>query len=108
MSLVGVDKAQTAVVTYNFTVDDTVGSIFLKVNKFSLTGIGLAEVAVSEGRLNTILTLDFYGLESKEYYNLAAPTAFFYQGDFRGMQASGGDTPTRELIVPPDEPGGPY
>jgi len=99
VSLVGVDKAQAAVLHYNFTVYNGEGDGFFKVSNSSLTGIGLEQVAVSEGR--------YYGLtlgshlsrvnaasadkQPKEYYNLAGATALFDQGDFSGLQASGED-----------------
>ncbi|MEG3876887.1 PEP-CTERM sorting domain-containing protein [Microcoleus sp. herbarium7] len=107
VSLAVVDKAQAAVVTYNFQADGGVGSGFFKFNNSSLTGIGEEQVAVSEGILNTILIIGFRGLEGKKYYNLAGATALFYQGDFRGLRARGGDTAMREIIIPPDEPYGP-
>ena len=108
VSLVEVDKAQAAVLTYNFTVENNNGSGFFKLSNSSLTGIGLEQIAVSEGRLNTILNLTSFGLQGKEYYNLAGATALFYQGDFRGLRARGGDTAIREIIIPPDEPYGPF
>jgi len=99
LSLVGVDKAQAAVLTYN--INGSTLSVF-KVDTSSLTGIGLEELAVSEGR--------FYGytLEGgKEYHNLAGNSVLFFQGDFRGLYGTGGDQVIREFIIPPDEPGGP-
>jgi hypothetical protein len=106
--LVGVDQAQAALLTYDFTMDNSVGSGFLKVSNSSLKRIGLEEVAVSEGILNTILIIDFMGLEGKKYYNLAGATALFYEGDFRGLQAGDGDFVTREIIIPSDEPNEPF
>ncbi len=70
LSLVGVDKAQAAVLTYN--INGSTLSVF-KVDTSSLTGIGLEELAVSEGR--------FYGytLEGgKEYHNLAGNSVLFF------------------------------
>src|SRR4028118_1747661 len=68
--LVGVDKAQAAVLTYTFDAghrwESTSGRSFLKVDTSSLTGIGVEQIAVSEGR--------FYGYTfrgSKEYQDLA-------------------------------------
>ena len=97
VSLVGVDKAQAAVLTYNF-LDNS--SNFFKVNNSSLTGIGEEYIPVSEGR--------FYGFTvgGKKYYDLAGFTAVFDRGDFRGLNASGSDYATSELIIPPEE-GGP-
>lgn len=108
VSLAGIDKAQAAVLTYNFTIPNAQSSGFFKLSNSSLTGTGLEQVAVSEGRLNTILTLRSHGLQGKEYYDLAGVTALFYEGDFRGLRARGSDTATTEFIVPPDAPGGPY
>ncbi|MBW3586413.1 MAG: PEP-CTERM sorting domain-containing protein [Cyanobacteria bacterium 0813] len=103
VSLVGVDKAQAAVLTYNIN-----GSTlsFFKVNNSSLTGIGVEEIAVSEGRFYDY-TLGNYTVGGKEYYNLAEKRALFDQGVFRGLQASGGDDRIVEFIVPASEPGGP-
>lgn len=98
MSFVGVDKAQAAVLTYNFQVENSSRSGFFKLNDSSLTGIGFKEIAVSDGRLE----------RWEKYYNLAGATASFEQGDFRGLFASGGDIVIREYISPPDEPGGPF
>lgn len=108
VSIAAVDKAQAAVLTYNLSVGGSDDSGFLKVSNSSLTGIGLEQIAVSEGRLKNPLRLTSYGLEGKEYYDLAGATALFYEGDFRGMRTRGGDTVTREIIIPPDAPGGPY
>ena len=104
VSLVGVDKAQAAVLNYTFNTDGGPSSLdYFKVDNSSLTGIGYEEIAVSEGR--------FYGytLEGgKEYYNLAgAARALFFEGVFRGLNAGGGDQVIREIIIPPDEPFGP-
>ena len=105
VSFVVVDKAQAAVLNYTINGSYISGGSnlsFLKVDTSSLTGIGSEQIAVSEGR--------FYGgtLEGgKEYDNLAGESAVFYQGDFRGLRASGGDDVIREIIIPPDEPGGP-
>ncbi len=103
LSVVGVDKAQAAVLTFNFQVGGGGSNLdFFKVDDSSLTGIGQESIAVSEGR--------FYGytLEGgKEYYNLAGKSALFYQGNLIGLNASGGDDVIREIIIPPDEPFGP-
>ena len=109
VSLVGVDKAQAAFVTYNFQAEYG-GSGFFKFNNSSLKGIGSEQIAVSEGRLNTYLTASSQGypLKGKDYYNLAGATALFYQGDFLGLQASGGDDASTEFNIPADELGGPY
>jgi hypothetical protein len=103
VSLVGVDKAQAATLTYNFLNNS---SNFFKVNNSSLTGIGEENIAVSEGRVYSF-TLGSLFEGSKEYYDLAGKIAFFYQGDLVGLEASGSDYGRRELIIPPEE-GGPY
>ncbi|MEG4119059.1 PEP-CTERM sorting domain-containing protein [Microcoleus sp. N9_B4] len=107
VSLVGIDKAQAAVLTYNLDIYNGGGSGFLKVDNSSVNPILFQLIPVSEGRLYTPLILDSFGLGGKEYYNLAGAIAIFYEGVLRGLQAGGSDTRTRELIVPPDEPGGP-
>jgi len=110
VSFVGVDKAQAAVLTYDFQADGGEASGVFKVDNSSLRGIDFEEIAVSEGRLNTYLTAtsDGYPLKGKDYYNLAGATALFYQGDFLGLLASGGDNASTEFNISPDEPGGPY
>jgi NADH/NAD ratio-sensing transcriptional regulator Rex len=50
VSLVGVDKAQAAFLTYNFDAEGQ-ASGFFKVDNSSLTGIEVEEIAVSQGRL---------------------------------------------------------
>ena len=103
VSLVGVDKAQAAVLTYNFDGDDANG--FFKVDNSSLTGTGIEveAIAVSQGRLYTWLTSGFnrYKRQPREYFDLAGATAYFYQGNFRGLRASGWDelTPEDNIIV---------
>jgi hypothetical protein len=102
VSLVGVDKAQAAVLTYNFEVEgggQASGSF--KVDNSSLTGIEVEEIAVSEGILHSEITLAPYKRQPKEYYDLAGATAYFYQGNFRGLRASGSDelTPEDNIIV---------
>jgi hypothetical protein len=104
VSLVGVDKAQAAVLTYNIDVGGGGGDLknFLKVDTSLLTGIEQEYIAVSEGR--------FYGYTlggGKEYHNLAGAAALFIQGQFSGLQTSGGDDVITELIIPPGEPFGP-
>ena len=58
VSLVGVDKAQAAVLTYN--IGGSSSSSFFKVDNSSLTGIGVEAIAVSEGR--------FYGFTLDEFF----------------------------------------
>ena len=101
VSLVGVDKAQAAVLTYNLDVGGQANG-YVKVDNSLVTGRGFEDITVSEGKL--------YGftLPGKEYNNLAlVATARFYQGVFRGLSARVSDSATGELIIPPDEPGGP-
>jgi hypothetical protein len=99
VSLVGVDQAQAANLTFNFDGDDASG--VFKVDNSSITGIEFEEIAVSEGRLYTWLSLARYKRQPKEYFDLAGATAYFYQGNFRGLRASGGDylTPEDNIIV---------
>ncbi|UNU26882.1 hypothetical protein [Microcoleus vaginatus] len=99
VSLVGVDTAQAAFLTYNFQAEGGGGSGFFKVDNSSLTGIDFEGIAVSEGRLDTYLTI------SKDYYNLAGAIALFDQGEFLGLQASGGES---SISIIPDESGAPY
>ena len=84
VSLVGVDKAQAAVLTYSIYNSDL---SFFKVDNSSVTGIGYEEIAVSDGR--------FYGYTlygGKEFHDLVgAARAVFVQGEFRGLNAFGGD-----------------
>jgi len=101
VSLVGVDKAQAATLTYGFLDSKS----FFKVNNSSVTGIGEEYIPVSEGRVYSF-TLGSVFEGSKEFYDLAGKIAFFYQGDFVGLEASGSDYGTRELIIPPEQ-GGP-
>jgi hypothetical protein len=58
---------------------------FFQGDNSSLTGIGVEEIAVSEGRFNGF-TLGSFFEESKEYYDLAGAKAVFYQGVFRGLK----------------------
>ncbi len=106
VSLVGVDKAQAAVLSYNFDAEGE-ASGFFKVDNSSLTGIEFEEIAVSQGRLYTGLTLAPYKKQPKEYYDLAGATAYFYQGNFRGLRKYGGDYLTPEDNIREDE-GVPY
>jgi hypothetical protein len=105
VSLVGVDKAQAAVLTYN--IDMGGGSGFLKVDNSSLTEIDGEEYSlgtVSEGRMYGFTFLELGS--TKEYDNLAGAVAIFREGEFFGVQASGGDSAIRDYIMP-DEPDGP-
>jgi len=105
VSLVGVDKAQAAVLTYQINYDDR---SYFKVDTSLLTGIGYEgheQIPVIEGRLYDF-TLGVTG--AKEYYDLATATAQFIEGDFRGLWASGSDYVAHETISAPDEPGGTF
>ncbi len=63
--MVGVDKAQAAVLTYEFLGDRSPVSGFFKLSNSSLTGRGVEEIAVSEGRLYSFINLrDDGGKES--------------------------------------------
>ncbi len=106
VSLVGVDQAQAAVFNYTFDAEGE-ASGFFKVDNSSLTGIEVEEIAVSQGRLYTGLTLARYKKQPKEYYDLAGATALFYQGNFRGLRTSGSDYITPEDNIWEDE-GVPY
>jgi len=103
VSLVGVDQAQAAVLHYNFDAESGYASGFFKVDNSSLTGTGIEveEIAVSEGRLYGVTLSSEYKKHPKEYYDLAGATAYFYQGNFRGLRASGFDelTPEDNIIV---------
>ena len=103
LSVAGVDQVQAAVLTYNFQVEQGAGSGFFKLSDSSLTRIGSEQIAVREGRFNTFATAS----EGKSYYDLAGAIALFFQGEFRGLSASGSDTATREIDLP-DVPGGPF
>jgi hypothetical protein len=105
VSLVGVDKAQAAILTYQINYDDR---SYFKVDTSLLTGIGYEgheQIPVIEGRLYDF-TLGVTG--AKEYYDLATATAQFIEGDFRGLWASGSDYVAHESISAPDEPGGTF
>ena len=103
VSLVGVDKAQAAVLTYNFDAESGSASGFFKVDNSSVTGIDVETIAVSQGRLYTGFNLAAYKKQPKEYYDLAGATAYFYQGDFRGVRTYGGDYITPEDNIIEDE-----
>ena len=109
LSLAVVEKAQAAVLTYNFTAAEGGSSGFLKFSNSSLTGIGYEQLPVSEGRYNGFTaSFSSYQLQGKDYYDLVGATVLFYQGELSGLQASGNDSASREVNISPDEPGGPY
>ena len=106
--LVGVDKAQAAVLTFNLDIGNGGGSGFLKVSNSSLIELGFGgfqETLVSEGRIYGF-TFPELGSE-KDYDDLAGARALFRTGKFFGVIASGGDSVIRDYIIPPDEPYGP-
>jgi len=108
VSLVRVDKAQAAVLTYNFDAEGA-ASGFFKVDDSSLTGIGEEYIAVSEGRLDTFLMLTYRDEEDKEYYNLAeGARALFIEGHFRGLSAYDGESVTDKYFYFEDEPYGSF
>jgi hypothetical protein len=104
VSLVGVDKAQAAILHYDFRIENGVGGGSFKVETSSLTGIGYEEVFVSEGILDTAFYIpNGYYHSSGDYlylrklggwsdeFNPDNPYAYpgaiakFYQGDFLGL-----------------------
>ena len=84
VSLVGVDQAQAVTLTYSIYDSDL---SFFKVNTSSLTGIGVEEVPVIEGRFYR------YTLPGgKEFYDLVGiSSALFFQGEFRALSSGGGN-----------------
>jgi hypothetical protein len=101
VSLVGVDKAQAAVLTYQMDYDDR---NYFKVDNSLLTGIGYEgyeQIPIIEGR--------FYGFTlpgGREYYDLSAgqTTVLFYQREFRGLMFPGaGDSVSGVFSFPGDE-----
>ena len=105
VSLVGVDKAQAAVLHYNFQIENGGGDGFFTVDNSSVTGIGYEKLEVSYGELNS--PFDVYGwynppmmyvpglFEGRDVFfaylyleTLIGAKAVFYQGDFLGLQDS--------------------
>jgi hypothetical protein len=86
VSLVGVDKAQAAVLTYNVQIENGGGSGFFKVDNSSLTGIGVEYVTVSEAMFNVFPSGPWRISDNYNYNNLTERAgAVFYQGAFRGL-----------------------
>ncbi len=85
LSLVGVDKAQAATLTYDFRVgiDTDVGGFF-QVNNSSLTGIGVEKVPVYFGVLQGFDLPPWYRISGSN--SLSGAGALFYQGEFRGLE----------------------
>ena len=107
VSLVGVDKAQAAVLWYTFEVEDVGAFGSFKVDDSLVTGIEDEEIAlVSEGRAYAS-SLGNYKKQPREYYDLAGARAVFYQGVFGGLQAGGGEEITPEDNIHEDN-GVPY
>jgi len=87
VSLVGVDKAQAAVVHYNFHEKTYRYNGFFKVDDSSVTGIGVEYVTVSEGRFNGFDPGPGWRISDNGNYNNLTQRAgaVFYQGAFRGL-----------------------
>ena len=101
VSLVGVDNAQAAVLNYKFQTQG--GEGFFKVSDSSLTGIGVEEIAVSEGKFNSLIR-DLPYIGGKEFNDLATTArVIFYQGVLVGLQAGGGESGTSKVMFPPNE-----
>jgi len=99
--LVGVDNAQAAVLNYKFQTLGYEG--FFKVSNSSLTGIGVEEIAVSEGKFNSLIR-DLPYIGGKEFNDLATTArVIFYQGALVGLQASGGEDLPSKVMFPPNE-----
>jgi hypothetical protein len=105
VSLVGVDKAQAAVLSFNFHEETYGYNGFFKVDDSSLTRIGVEEVRVSEGiflgfRLGPHLFTTNY-----PYYILTQRArAVFYQGAFRGLEAADANEGWRAKFYPSQLP----
>ena len=100
--VVGVDKAQAAVLNYKFQTQG--GEGFFKVSNSSLTGIGVEEIAVSEGKFNGVILNLPYMTGGKEFYDLATTArVIFYQGALVGLQAGGWESGTSKVMFPPNE-----
>ena len=85
--LVGVDKAQAAVLHYNFHENTYGYNGLFKVDNSSLTGIGVEEVIVSEGKFNGFDLAPFLLANNYDYNNLTERAkAIFYEGAFRGLE----------------------
>ena len=105
VSLVGVDKAQAVQLTFNFHEKTYGYKGFFKVNNSSLTGIGVEEVTVSEGifygfTLEPFLTPNNYGYNSLTQ----RAKAVFYQGVFRGLEATDANEGWRLRTYPSELP----
>jgi len=86
VSLVGVDKAQAAVLNYTFHEKTYGYNGSFTVDNSSLTGIGVEYVTVSEGIFNGFPLAPGLYLDDYSYNNLSErASAVFYQGAFRGL-----------------------
>jgi hypothetical protein len=103
--LVGVDKAQAVQLTFIFH-EKTYGykGVF-KVNDSSLTGIGVEEVTVSEGIFYGFTLEPFLLTRNYGYNNLTQlARAVFYQGVFRGLEATDANEGWRNKYYPSELP----
>jgi hypothetical protein len=98
--------AKAAVLTYNFE-SPRLASGFIKFSNSGITGIGVEEASISEGRLNTVFVAGLegpssaeYRLPRREYYDLAGTIALFFEGEFRGIKARGSDRLTEVVDIP--------
>ena len=101
VSLVGVDKAQAAVLTYK--IGDSDRSYFKMDTSLLRSTLGFVEedeiTTVLEGRL-----YEYTLAGGKEYYDLAEASIFFDQGELVGLtMASGSDYVSKEFNFPGNE-----
>jgi len=86
VSLVGVDKAQAAILNYTFHEKTYGYNGSFTVDTSSLTGIGVEYVTVSEGIFNVFNVGPLRISDNYNYNNLTERAgAVFYQGTFRGL-----------------------
>jgi len=106
VSLVGVDKAQAAVLTFSFHEKTYGYNGYFKVNDSSLTGIGVEEVTVSQGSFDGFPLAPFLNINNSPdgYYWTQRARAVFYQGVFRGLEAAGAEEGWRIKSYPSELP----
>jgi len=105
VSLVGVDKAQAAVLSFNFHEKTYGYNGFFKVDDSSLTGIGVEEVTVSEGIFFGFPLAPFLFTTNYPAYILTERArAVFYQGAFRGLEAADANEGWRPKYYPSELP----
>jgi hypothetical protein len=105
VSLVGVDKAQAVQLTFNFHEKTYGYKGFFKVDTSSLTGIGVEEVTVSEGIFDGFPLEPFLNLNNYGYNSLTQKAkAVFYQGVFRGLEATDAGQGWRPKTYPSELP----